>query len=61
MLGMAADLDPRWDWVEISTFGQPGPEYIRGECRHTEIVPVESGGELVAKLCVTCDTQFTLV
>jgi hypothetical protein len=58
----AADLDPRWDWHEVRLFGEPGPGYIRGACRHTEVVPVESvDGEVVAKLCLTCDKQFTLV
>lgn len=33
-------------------------EYLRGRCRHLEVVPVESGGGLVARLCRTCDTQL---
>ena len=58
----AADLDPRWDWIEVPEFGARSPRYIRGMCRHTELVPVESvTGEVVAKLCLTCDRQFTLV
>jgi hypothetical protein len=57
----AADLDPRWEWIEIIEFGKAGPDYVRGQCRHTELVPVESGGEVLAKLCLTCDKQFTLV
>lgn len=27
-------------------------------CRHREAVPVESGGETVAHLCLTCDEQL---
>jgi hypothetical protein len=55
------DLDPRWDWIEIPKFGKREPDYIRGACRHTELIPVESvSGEVVAKLCLTCDQQFTL-
>jgi hypothetical protein len=56
------ELDPRWDWVEVPRFGDPGPAYIKGKCRHLELVPIESvTGEVVAKLCLTCDRQFTLV
>jgi hypothetical protein len=54
------DLDPRWEWIEVRSFSRP-TRYIRGQCRHTELVPVASGGELVAKLCLTCDQQFTLI
>ncbi len=53
------ELDPRWDWVEVTRIGDPGPVYIRGKCRHTEVVPVEdNGGEVVAHLCRTCDRHF---
>jgi hypothetical protein len=51
-------LDPRWDWIEAPMLGEPGPIYIRGRCNHLETVPVESGGEVVAHLCTTCDTQL---
>lgn len=54
------DLDPRWEWCEITTINDPAPRYIKGACRHlaSEIVPVDSGGETVANLCTTCDTQL---
>lgn len=56
------DLDPRWEWIEVRDFGQASSDYIRGPCRHTELIPVKSiDGEIVAKLCLTCDRQFTLV
>lgn len=60
---MSADqretLDPRWEWVEINGFASPGPEYIKGRCRHLEVVPVDtSEGERVAHLCLTCDAQL---
>lgn len=49
--------DPRWEWVEVSTVG--GDSYwIKGRCRHTDVVPVESAGEIVAHLCKTCDQQL---
>jgi len=61
MKGME-DLDPRWQWVELAEFGKRDTTYIRGRCNHLELVPVESlDGEVVAKLCLTCDQQFTLV
>lgn len=53
------ELDPRWDWVEVQFFGDPGPTWIKGACRHHEIVPVDTvTGEIVARLCLTCDTQL---
>lgn len=56
------DLDPRFEWIEMVTFGQAEPEYVRGACRHLETVPVETiDGEHVANLCLTCDQQFTVV
>lgn len=52
-------LDPRWEWIEVVRFDEPGPTYVRGRCRHLEVVPVESiEGETVAQLCMTCDTQL---
>jgi len=53
------ELDPRWDWVEVQLMGGPGPTYIKGACKHLEVIPVESvTGEIVAQLCRTCDRQF---
>jgi hypothetical protein len=53
------DLDPHWDWIEVTYFGDPGPTWIKGSCRHLELVPVESvDGEDIARLCLTCDAQF---
>lgn len=55
----AVPLDPRFDWIEERTLGDPAPRYIRGACRHLEAVPVETiDGEHVATLCLTCDQQF---
>lgn len=51
-------LDDRYEWVEVTRLGGP-PQYVRGACRHLEMVPVTTvAGELVASLCTTCDTQF---
>jgi hypothetical protein len=56
---MSADLDPRWDWIEVWELGKPDPVYIRGMCNHLEVKPVEAvTGEVVAHLCVTCDSQL---
>ena len=53
------ELDPRWEWIEIGDFGKRDPTYIKGRCRHTELVPVNSlTGEEVAQLCLTCDGQL---
>lgn len=57
-----SDLDPRWEWVEYRSLGDPNPEYVRGACNHLEVVPVESvTGEVVAALCLTCDSQLPVV
>jgi hypothetical protein len=56
---MDAELDPRWEWIELPTVGGPS-EWIRGACNHLEPVEVRStvDGELLALLCTDCDTQF---
>lgn len=54
-------LDPRWEWIEVPEMGKPpGTLYLRGACRHTEVIDVESlvTGDVLSRLCVTCDTQF---
>jgi len=56
-------MDPRWQWVEITTWGDPAPVYVKGKCNHTDVVPVEAGGifgdgEVLAHLCLTCDAQL---
>lgn len=51
-------LDPRYDWVEVTKLGGP-TQYVRGACRHLDVVPVtDVTGEVVASLCPTCDVQF---
>ena len=63
-----SDLDPRWEWVEIRTLGDPAPMFVKGQCNHLDVVPVRAGdiltnglgeqGALVGHLCLTCDTQL---
>jgi hypothetical protein len=53
-----SDLDPRWDWIEVTEYGQRKPAYIKGQCNHLEVVPVTALGETVAHLCLTCDQQL---
>lgn len=55
---MSDEQDPRWEWVEVTRLGDPQRRYVKGYCNHLEVVPVESGGDLVAILCLTCDTQL---
>ena len=59
VLGTAPTLDPRWKWIDVSTYGG-GPEYIKGACRHLTPVEVRSvvDGELLAHLCPDCDEQL---
>lgn len=56
----AVELDPRWEWVEVTTISDPAPRYIRGACNHLEVAPVTSmvDGEVLAGLCLTCDAQL---
>lgn len=59
-------LDPRWEWVEITRFGDATPRYTKGRCNHLEVVDVDARtaleravgdpGEVVGRLCLTCDT-----
>lgn len=55
-----AELDPRWQWIEITEMGSRDPVYLKGPCRHLEAVPVTScvTGEELAQLCLTCDGQL---
>lgn len=53
------ELDPRWDWHEVTAIGDRERQYVKGLCRHLETVPVRSvTGEIVAYLCTTCDSQL---
>lgn len=55
-----SDLDPRWEWFEVTALGDPGPVWMQGQCRHLQVVPVAASadGETVAHLCLTCDAQL---
>lgn len=50
-------LDPRWEWEGIYVDGRL-IKYVKTQCNHLNLVPVESGGEQVARLCTDCDGQF---
>ncbi|MFF2650377.1 hypothetical protein [Streptomyces sp. NPDC058045] len=54
-----AELDPRWEWIEIPNLGGL-TEYIRGACRHLHTIEVRAAvtDEVVAHLCPDCDTQL---
>ena len=55
----ALDLDPRWEWIEgPRRLSEAEAPLIRGRCNHLEVEPVTAGGETVAHLCLTCDTQL---
>lgn len=53
----AVRLDPRWEWKLVRHPGA-ADEWVKVRCLHAEVEPVESAGEVVAQLCLTCDTQF---
>ena len=52
------DLDPRWEWTTVRTWDGSFVNHVRGRCKHLETVPVVTGGEVVARLCLTCDQQL---
>lgn len=52
------ELDPHWDWHDVTALGDREPQYIKGRCNHLETLPVESAGKVVARLCLTCDAQL---
>ena len=54
----AVELDPRWEWQVVRSLGVPD-RWVKVRCLHTEVEQVPSlSGEVVAQLCLTCDTQF---
>jgi len=56
----SADLDPHWNWFEITALGDPCARWLRGPCRHLDVHLVTSTmtGEPLAQLCATCDAQL---
>lgn len=50
--------DPRWEWAVITSGDGRLSRMVRVQCNHLEVVPVRAGGEVVASLCLTCDTQL---
>jgi hypothetical protein len=57
---MELQLDPRWDWVDVSTMAEgPGTTFVKASCNHLKVEDVrDTDGELVAKLCRTCDKRW---
>jgi hypothetical protein len=53
-----SDLDPRWRWADVTRLQDRHPRFVKVCCNHLEVVPVESGDEVVAHLCLTCDAQL---
>jgi hypothetical protein len=56
------ELDPRWEWVDVSTLGEgPGARFVKSRCNHLEMEPItDVTGERVAVLCRTCDVAWDL-
>ena len=53
------EFDPHWEWVDVTTITDREPVYVKGRCRHLDVVPVHTlVGETVAQLCLTCDAQL---
>lgn len=48
-----------WEWIELRTLcGEV--DYVKGRCKHLAITPVDLilTGEVVAQLCLNCNTQL---
>ena len=60
--GPLPELDPRWEWFDVTIVGDHERRYVKGRCHHMETIPVESmvTGETLARLCLTCDSQIPL-
>lgn len=56
---MPGELDPRWEWVDTPTVGDPY-SVTKGRCLHLTPEPVHAQptDELVAYLCPDCDAQL---
>ncbi len=55
MIGLESD----GGLIEIFVYGSAKPiRTLRGPCHHSKSVEVESGGEVVARLCLLCDMQL---
>lgn len=54
------NLDPNFEWMDITPIDKaPGTEFIRIRCNHLHLESVEAlDGEVVARLCLTCDEQL---
>lgn len=57
---MTAQLDPNWEWIEVVTFDSNRTMWLRGRCYHRRTAQVTSTvtGELLAYLCLSCDSQL---
>lgn len=54
MINPPRDLDPRWEWVDVTTFDGK-PTWIKGRCNHllSERTSVLDGDSILDR-CVTC-------
>ncbi len=53
------ELDPRWEWRDVTALGDLEPRYVKIRCNHLDTVPVDLlTGQVVARLCLTCDAQL---
>ncbi|MFC4494078.1 hypothetical protein ACFPA8_08020 [Streptomyces ovatisporus] len=52
------ELDPRWEWVDVSTYGDPGPVFLKGTCNHLTPLLVASPIEIESRLCPDCEAQL---
>jgi hypothetical protein len=53
---VARENEPDYDTTEVSTLAGHVRHFRR--CRHANVVPVESLGDVVAHLCIDCDEQL---
>ena len=58
-------LDPNYEWIEVTNFGDSEPSYIKGGCKHRQVVPIYGDGREgfldptpIAHLCTVCERQL---
>lgn len=57
------DLDPRYEWIEVTDLGREESTFIQGPCRHIEMDRAEEteDGHVSAFRCRTCVETFHVI
>lgn len=57
------DLDPRYEWIEVTDLGREESTFIQGPCRHIEMDRAEEteDGRVSAFRCRTCGEMLHVI